>query len=134
MSNGLFLIAHPKGNLIWDTGAIPDNSWTPTAVLSRCMSHSRTARREKRTWTIPASASSRKRYSHSEHQLPCPFALHYDHIANANAFPSATWLVRQVERDAMFGWKDLRLAQPSTFSALQKSKTIILKNMKRRVR
>src|SRR5882672_3803698 len=30
MSMACFLIAHPKGNLIWDTGAIPDNSWTPT--------------------------------------------------------------------------------------------------------
>src|SRR6202790_5518997 len=29
MSMGCFLIAHPKGNLIWDTGAIPDNTWTP---------------------------------------------------------------------------------------------------------
>ena len=30
---------------------------------------------------------------------------HYDHTANANAFAGATWLVRQVERDAMFAEK-----------------------------
>jgi glyoxylase-like metal-dependent hydrolase (beta-lactamase superfamily II) len=27
---------------------------------------------------------------------------HYDHTANANEFAGATWLVRQVERDARF--------------------------------
>src|SRR5216683_8423370 len=30
MSIACFLVAHPKGNLIWDTGAIPDDSWKPT--------------------------------------------------------------------------------------------------------
>src|ERR1700726_1186760 len=29
MSIACFLIAHPKGNLIWDAGAIPDDSWKP---------------------------------------------------------------------------------------------------------
>ena len=33
MSMACFLIAHPKGNLIWDTGAIPDNSWKPTGAM-----------------------------------------------------------------------------------------------------
>src|SRR6202047_1451192 len=30
MSIACFLIAHTKGNLIWDAGAIPDDSWKPT--------------------------------------------------------------------------------------------------------
>ena len=25
-----YLIVHPKGVLLWDTGAVPDGSWTPT--------------------------------------------------------------------------------------------------------
>ena len=29
MSMECFLIAHPKGNLMWDVGAIPDNSFPP---------------------------------------------------------------------------------------------------------
>src|SRR5947209_7101883 len=29
MSVACFLIAHPKGTLIWDTGAVPDDAWTP---------------------------------------------------------------------------------------------------------
>src|SRR5438876_9887412 len=30
MSVACFLIAHPKGTLVWDTGAVPDNAWRPT--------------------------------------------------------------------------------------------------------
>src|ERR1700722_12426865 len=33
MSMACFLIAHPKGNLIWDTGAVPDDSWKPTGSM-----------------------------------------------------------------------------------------------------
>ncbi len=52
---------------------------------------------------------------------------HFDHTANANAFAASTWLVREVERDAMFAEKPPGLTLPSTYSALRKSKTIILK-------
>ena len=33
-----FLIVHPKGTLMWDTGAIADDSWTPSGrpVARRC--------------------------------------------------------------------------------------------------
>ena len=53
MSVACFLIAHPKGTLIWDTGAVPDDAWTPTGRMSRSMSCSRTGRRETRTWPSP---------------------------------------------------------------------------------
>ncbi|PYR99030.1 MAG: hypothetical protein DMG12_21250 [Acidobacteria bacterium] len=51
---------------------------------------------------------------------------HYDHTANANAFATATWLVRQIERDAMFAEKPPTVTQPSYYAALKNSKTIII--------
>jgi hypothetical protein len=51
---------------------------------------------------------------------------HYDHTANANEFAGATWLVRRVEREAMFAERAPGTTQPSTYSALRASKTIIL--------
>ena len=51
---------------------------------------------------------------------------HYDHTANANAFAGATWLVRQVERDAMFAEKPPGVTQPSSYAALKNSKTVII--------
>jgi N-acyl homoserine lactone hydrolase len=29
MSVSCFLVAHPKGTMIWDTGAVPDTAWKP---------------------------------------------------------------------------------------------------------
>jgi N-acyl homoserine lactone hydrolase len=57
------------------------------------------------------------------------FALshyHVDHIANSNEFASATWLVRQVERDAMFADKPPARVDPKNYSDLKNSKTVIL--------
>ena len=46
---------------------------------------------------------------------------HWDHTANANAFAAATWLVRPVERDAMFAAMPPALTQPATYSALREA-------------
>ena len=51
---------------------------------------------------------------------------HWDHAANANAFASATWLVRKVERDAMFPQPAAEPPQPSNFAALGRSKTTLI--------
>ncbi len=129
MSMGCFLIAHPKGNLIWDTGAIPDNSWTPTGRSVTV--HVTLPDAQTREADVDKSLQAQLAeigYSPSDINYLALSHYHYDHTANANAFASATWLVRQVERDAMFGGKISGSLQPSTFSALQKSKTIILKN------
>src|SRR2546426_12705988 len=32
LSVACFLVAHPKGTLIWDTGAVPDPAWKPTGA------------------------------------------------------------------------------------------------------
>jgi N-acyl homoserine lactone hydrolase len=53
---------------------------------------------------------------------------HWDHTANNNDFAGATWLVRQVERDAMFAEKLPELVQRSTYEGLKNSKTIIIKS------
>ena len=53
---------------------------------------------------------------------------HYDHTANANDFAGSTWLVRQAERDAMFGTTPPGTTLPSSYAALRNAKTLILKN------
>src|ERR1700686_2721978 len=82
-----------------------------------------------RIWTSLCERSSTEiGYSPADINFLALSHYHYDHTGNANEFASATWLVRQVERDAMFGGKFSGSLPPSTFSALQKSKTIILKD------
>ena len=35
LSVAAYLIVHPKGLLMWDTGAVPDSEWMPTGSCSR---------------------------------------------------------------------------------------------------
>src|ERR1700736_3894116 len=128
MSMGCFLIAHPKGNLIWDTGAIPDNSWTPTgrSVTQHVTLPDGQAREADVDKSLQAQLADIG-YSPSNITYLALSHYHYDHTANSNAFAGATWLVRQNEHDAMFGGKHSGSLRPSTYSALEKSKTIIIK-------
>ena len=128
MSMACFLIAHPKGNLIWDTGAVPDDSWKPTGKMMT--QHVTLPEGSARDADLDKSLRAQLTeigYSPADINFLALSHYHYDHTGNANEFASATWLVPQLERDAMFGGKFSGSLQPSTFSALLKSKTIILK-------
>lgn len=128
MSVACFLIAHPKGTLVWDTGAVPDNAWTPTGIPMT--QHIVLPDSQQRDITVVKSLKgqlSELGYSPSDITYLVLSHYHYDHTANANEFAGATWLVRQVEREAMFAKQPPGTTQPSTYSALRNSKTIILK-------
>jgi N-acyl homoserine lactone hydrolase len=128
MSMACFLIAHPKGNLIWDTGAIPDDSWTPTGGM--VTQHVTLPDGQQRNADVDKTLRGQLAeigYAPSDIKFLVLSHYHYDHTGNANEFAAATWLVPQLEHDAMFVGKAFGTMQPSTFSALQKSKTIIIK-------
>jgi N-acyl homoserine lactone hydrolase len=98
-----FLIVHPKGALIWDVGAVPDSEWLPTS--STIIHHLALPDGQTRdiTLTRPLVAQLAEiGYPPSKIRYIALSHYHYDHTANANAFVDSTWLVRQVERDAMF--------------------------------
>jgi N-acyl homoserine lactone hydrolase len=127
LSVACYLIVHPKGTLIWDTGAIPDSAWTPTGnPLSQ---HIVLPDSEQRDVVMRKSLQSQLAeigYSPSAITYLALSHYHYDHTANANEFSGATWFVRQVERDIMFSANPAGAVQPSTYSALRNSKTVII--------
>jgi glyoxylase-like metal-dependent hydrolase (beta-lactamase superfamily II) len=53
---------------------------------------------------------------------------HSDHMANANDFAGATWIVQKAERDWMFADKPQGIIRPEDYSALKTAKTKILNN------
>jgi N-acyl homoserine lactone hydrolase len=129
LSVACFLVVHPKGTLIWDTGAVPDAAWKPTG--SPVTQHVVLPDSQRRDITMVKSLKGQlaeQGYSPSDITYLALSHYHYDHTANANEFPGATWLVREVERDAMFAEKAPGTTQPSTYSDLRHSKTIILKD------
>jgi N-acyl homoserine lactone hydrolase len=121
-----FLIVHPKGTLMWDTGEIPDSKLHDDG-----------------------SATTHRSFTVTKPLLPQLFAIgytpaditylalshyHNDHVANANSFAGCTWLVQRAEHEAMFaGIPDTKRNGPilpnrDLFGALEKSRTTILEN------
>jgi glyoxylase-like metal-dependent hydrolase (beta-lactamase superfamily II) len=113
-----YLIVHPKGTLMWDVGVIPDSAFKDDGQPVTQGPSTATRTLKSQLAEIGYSPSDITYLAHSHY--------HSDHIANSNEFASSTWLVRKVERDAMFAAKPPALVDPKDYSELKNSKTIIL--------
>jgi N-acyl homoserine lactone hydrolase len=121
------LIVHPRGTLMWDTGAIADDSWTPTGrpVPRRLVLTNSQERRVTLRTTMKAQLAAIG-YAPSDITYLALSHFHWDHTANANQFVKSTWLARQAERDAMLPAAVPDPPQPSTFADLKNGKTVII--------
>lgn len=122
-----FLVAHPKGTLMWDTGAIADDTWTPNGTLVRrrlVLSNGQERIVTLRT-TVKAQLAAIG-YAPSDITYLALSHYHWDHTANANQFVKSTWLARQVERDVMLPEKVPDPPQPSTFAELRNGTTVLI--------
>ena len=122
-----FLVAHPRGTLMWDVGAVPDATWKPTGTPG--VQHLSLPDGQTREVTITRPLLPQLRdagFAPAEITYLALSHYHWDHTANANAFARATWIARTIERDAMFSASPPALTQPSTYAALKTSKTIAL--------
>ena len=129
LSVACFLVTHPKGTLIWDTGAVPDPAWKPTGTAVTHHVVLPDSQERDVTMIRPLIVQlAEVGYSPSDITYLALSHYHYDHTANANEFAGATWLVRQDEHDAMFAERPPGVTQPSTYAALRNSKTLILKS------
>jgi glyoxylase-like metal-dependent hydrolase (beta-lactamase superfamily II) len=110
-----YLVAHPKGTLIWDTGVVPDKDVATTARgAERAEGHRLTDQ-----LAVVGYRPSDITYLALSH-------YHSDHTANANAFQSATWLVHPAERERMFAPEPPAIVDQSHFGTLKSSKTILI--------
>jgi N-acyl homoserine lactone hydrolase len=113
-----YLIVDPKGTLMWDVGVIPDTAFNDGGgpVNQTYFTATKTLKSQLAAIGYSPSDITYLGLSH----------YHSDHVANSNEFASATWLVRQVERDAMFADKPPALSDPKNYDKLKTSKTILL--------
>src|SRR5437667_818547 len=118
MSVAAYLIVHPRGTLLWDTGVIPDELIQPGGTTEARATVHKTLKGQLAEIEYKPSDITYLALSHN----------HYDHSANANSFAGSTWLVQKAERAAMF--PDTPPQNPSNaaarFSALKNSKTVLL--------
>jgi N-acyl homoserine lactone hydrolase len=120
-----FLIVHPKGTMMWDTGEIPDS-----AFASGVSPQTQGAFLVDKPLLPQLAAIG---YTPADITYLALSHYHGDHVANANAFAGSTWIVQQGDRDAIFAPRPANaprlgaVPNPAFFSELAKSKTIVLK-------
>jgi N-acyl homoserine lactone hydrolase len=121
-----FLIAHPRGSLIWDTGEIPDSAFkdgvSPQKLNAFTVDKPLLPQLAAIGYT-PANIT----YMALSH-------YHGDHVANASLFAGSTWIVQKGDRDPILAPRPNpqpatgRVGDPKFFEGLEKSKAIILNN------
>ena len=129
LSVAAYLIAHPKGVLMWDTGAITDADWSPSgksSVQKLTLPDGQGRQVTLANALVPQLKAAG--YSPADVTYLALSHYHWDHTANANVFASATWLARPPDREAMFAEKPLGTARPATYSALKSSRTTMMKD------
>src|SRR5580658_195095 len=110
MSAPCFLVAHPKGTLMWDTGPVPGVGTLRYATATKSLRDQLA-----QVGYLPGNI----RYLALSH-------FHWDHVGNSNLFAGATWLVPKAERDIMFADPPSPRTEPQNFSALKNSKTVFI--------
>ena len=122
MSVPCFLVAHPNGALIFDTGLGDKLVGRPPYLTKRGASTSQVVLK-----TL-SSQMAEVGYAPDNIKYLALSHMHFDHVGNANDFagPATTWLVQKVERDAMFGDNVPPQAINPDYAALKNAKTQLL--------
>lgn len=121
-SDACFLVAHPRGTLLWDVGIIPDAQIPPGGVE---IPAGRGGNANKAQKTLKSQLAE-VGYRPTDITYLAVSHGHADHVANANDYARSTWLVQKAERDNMFSEQARKSAAFATYSALEQSKRVDL--------
>jgi glyoxylase-like metal-dependent hydrolase (beta-lactamase superfamily II) len=119
-----FLIAHPRGSLMWDTGEIPDSAFKDGVSPQKLNNY--TVNRP----LLPQLAAIG--YTPTNITYMALSHYHGDHVANASLFAGSTWIVQKGDRDPILAPRPVpppasgRVPDPKFFEGLASSKTILL--------
>ena len=122
MSVPCFLIAHPRGTLMWDLGVIPDSTVEAQPQGARSAVNITAAAVVTRTLR---SQLAQVGYRPEDITYFAVSHAHRDHSANANQFARSTWLARSAERDFMWTDNNERV-DPSFYTELRNSKSVTI--------
>jgi glyoxylase-like metal-dependent hydrolase (beta-lactamase superfamily II) len=121
-----FLVVHPRGSMIWDTGEIPDGAFKDGVSPQKLDAF--TVDRP----LLPQLAAIG--YTPADITYMALSHYHRDHTANANLFAGSTWIVQKGDRDAILAPRSPGptrvggVPDPKYFEGLANSKTVLLNN------
>jgi glyoxylase-like metal-dependent hydrolase (beta-lactamase superfamily II) len=119
-----FLVAHPKGTLMWDVGVIPDETVEATASKGGAHFDVNPVSAAVVTRTLKSQLAAIG-YRPTDITYVAISHAHKDHSANLNEFAASTWLVRPAEREFMWKKGNERV-EPSFYTKLEHSRSISL--------
>jgi len=117
-----FLIAHPHGSLMWDTGEIQDSAFKDGVSPQKLNNYTVTRP------LLPQLAAIG--YTPANITYLALSHYHGDHVANASLFAGSTWIVQKGDRDPILAPRPegSRVPDPKFFVGLANSKTVLLNN------
>jgi len=116
MADPCFLIAHPRGTLLWETGL-------NDAVYDRPEGGG--AKHDKIDKSLKSQLAA-VGYQPKDITYLAISHLHGDHSGNANDYAGSTWIAQKAERDYMFSAGLPENIHPDEYSALKNSKTKLI--------
>ncbi len=118
MADPCFLIVHPRGSLLWETGLNDAQYNTPGGFGPR---HDIVEKSLKSQLAAVGYTADKITYLAMSH-------WHGDHAGNANDYAASTWIVQRAEQEAMFQAPAAQTpaGNSATFSALKSSKAIVV--------
>jgi glyoxylase-like metal-dependent hydrolase (beta-lactamase superfamily II) len=122
MSVPCFLVAHPRGTLLWDLGVIPDSTVEAQAQSARASVNPTVAALVTRTLK---SQLAQIGYTPADIRYYAISHAHIDHSANLNQFAASTWLTRPAEREFMWTENNPRV-NPAFFTLLKESPVVLM--------
>jgi glyoxylase-like metal-dependent hydrolase (beta-lactamase superfamily II) len=117
-----YLVAHPRGTLMWDLGVIPDAVVESQAQGAQSQVNPTVGAIVTRTLK---SQLAQIGYSPTDITYVAISHAHIDHTANLNQFAGSTWLTRAAERDFMWAENNPRV-NPTFYTALKNSKAVVV--------
>ncbi|PTL85067.1 N-acyl homoserine lactonase family protein [Vitiosangium sp. GDMCC 1.1324] len=114
-----FLIRHPQGLLLWDTGLSDSIAESPDGGLDPVGNRARVRTPLRAQLGALGLSPEDVRYVAFSH-------LHADHAGNANAFTASTWILNRRELDWALQTPTPLGVVPATFSAYRSVKTWLL--------
>ena len=113
-----YLIVHPQGALLWESGGIPDHDFPAdgSSAIEGVVSATKTLRSQMSEIGYEANDIDYYAMSH----------LHSDHNANSNEFSGSHWIVQKNDREVMFSGVARDIMVPENFADLKDAQTILL--------
>ena len=120
LTDSCYLIAHPKGTLMWDTGFGDDLAAERGGKKISDVFHARLK-------TTLASQLKKIGYDARDVDFLGLSHMHFDHIGNVGLFPGSTLLMQQEEHDSAFGAEAKKFGNdPANYPTLKDNPVKIL--------